>query len=32
MPRSTRTCPSCGEQDAVHFQSQQRTAETGMVG
>lgn len=24
-------CPSCGENEAVFFQSQQRSAETGMV-
>ncbi|EAS35487.3 DNA directed RNA polymerase II 15 kDa subunit [Coccidioides immitis RS] len=30
LPRSNRLCPSCGENEAVFFQSQQRSAETGM--
>lgn len=32
LPRSNKLCPSCGETEAVFFQSQQRSAETGMVG
>jgi hypothetical protein len=31
LPRSNKTCPKCKTEDAVFFQSQQRTAETGMV-
>ena len=31
LPRSNKTCPSCGHGEAVFFQSQQRTADTGMV-
>ena len=31
LPRSTQRCPKCRNTDAVHFQSQQRTNETGMV-
>ncbi|GAB1209649.1 hypothetical protein APSETT445_008430 [Aspergillus pseudonomiae] len=31
LPRSNKLCPSCGEAEAVFFQSQQRSAETGMV-
>ncbi|EDN10899.1 DNA directed RNA polymerase II 15 kDa subunit [Histoplasma capsulatum] len=30
LPRSNKLCPSCGENEAVFFQSQQRSAETGM--
>ncbi|KAI5855079.1 hypothetical protein GGS23DRAFT_590107 [Durotheca rogersii] len=30
LPRSNKTCPSCGHEEAVFFQSQQRSAETGM--
>lgn len=30
LPRSSKTCPSCGHGEAVFFQSQQRTADTGM--
>ncbi|KAK7626698.1 hypothetical protein IWX48DRAFT_634609 [Phyllosticta citricarpa] len=30
LPRTNRPCPKCGETEAVFFQSQQRTAETGM--
>ncbi|KAI1384799.1 DNA-directed RNA polymerase II subunit RPB9 [Hypoxylon trugodes] len=30
LPRSNKTCPSCGHDEAVFFQSQQRSAETGM--
>ncbi|KAG8665435.1 hypothetical protein FPOAC1_010231 [Fusarium poae] len=30
LPRSTKTCPSCQHTEAVFFQSQQRSAETGM--
>ncbi|KAK0717661.1 hypothetical protein B0T26DRAFT_710481 [Lasiosphaeria miniovina] len=31
LPRSkNQTCPSCGNDEAVFFQSQQRTSETGM--
>lgn len=31
LPRSNKQCPSCDGTEAVFFQSQQRTAETGMV-
>jgi hypothetical protein len=31
LPRANKLCPSCGETEAVFFQSQQRSAETGMV-
>ncbi|KAK4898608.1 hypothetical protein LTR27_003780 [Elasticomyces elasticus] len=32
LPRTdTEQCPKCGERNAVFFQSQQRTAETGMA-
>ncbi|KAI8671777.1 hypothetical protein NCS57_00654000 [Fusarium keratoplasticum] len=30
LPRSNKTCPSCKHEEAVFFQSQQRSAETGM--
>ncbi|AEO68721.1 uncharacterized protein THITE_2118310 [Thermothielavioides terrestris NRRL 8126] len=30
LPRSNRTCPACKHEEAVFFQSQQRSAETGM--
>ncbi|CAG7920498.1 unnamed protein product [Penicillium olsonii] len=30
LPRANKTCPSCLETEAVFFQSQQRSAETGM--
>ncbi|KAA6408069.1 MAG: DNA-directed RNA polymerase II subunit RPB9 [Lasallia pustulata] len=30
LPRSNKQCPSCHENEAVFFQSQQRSAETGM--
>ncbi|KAJ5485488.1 hypothetical protein N7539_005476, partial [Penicillium diatomitis] len=30
LPRANRLCPSCGENEAVFFQSQQRSAESGM--
>jgi len=30
LPRSNKTCPKCKNEDAVFFQSQQRSAETGM--
>ncbi|KAH9887442.1 hypothetical protein F4778DRAFT_756707 [Xylariomycetidae sp. FL2044] len=30
LPRSNKTCPSCQHSEAVFFQSQQRSAETGM--
>ncbi|KAF1986643.1 DNA-directed RNA polymeras-like protein II subunit rpb9 [Aulographum hederae CBS 113979] len=30
LPRTVKPCPSCNENDAVFFQSQQRTAETTM--
>ncbi|CAG8951687.1 hypothetical protein HYFRA_00005487 [Hymenoscyphus fraxineus] len=30
LPRSNKPCPKCKTEDAVFFQSQQRTAETGM--
>ncbi|KAF2652722.1 hypothetical protein K491DRAFT_635146 [Lophiostoma macrostomum CBS 122681] len=30
LPRILKPCPKCGENEAVFFQSQQRTAETGM--
>ncbi|KAJ5621348.1 hypothetical protein N7528_006131 [Penicillium herquei] len=29
-PATNKLCPSCGENEAVFFQSQQRSAETGM--
>lgn len=31
LPRSNKACPKCKNEDAVFFQSQQRSAETGMV-
>lgn len=31
LPRSNRTCPACGESEAVFFQSQQRKEDTKMV-
>lgn len=31
LPRIEKPCPNCNETEAVFFQSQQRTAETGMV-
>ena len=31
LPRSNKECPMCHNEDAVFFQSQQRSAETGMV-
>jgi len=31
LPRSNKQCPHCKETEAVFFQSQQRSAETGMV-
>lgn len=31
LPRSNKQCPQCHLEDAVFFQSQQRSAETGMV-
>ncbi|KAG9233958.1 DNA-directed RNA polymeras-like protein II subunit rpb9 [Amylocarpus encephaloides] len=31
LPRSNKTCPKCGHEDAVFFQSQQRTADSGMT-
>lgn len=31
LPRSNKQCPNCHENEAVFFQSQQRSAETGMV-
>ncbi|KAK4155768.1 DNA-directed RNA polymerase II subunit RPB9 [Chaetomidium leptoderma] len=31
LPRSKKTCPACQHDEAVFFQSQQRSAETGMV-
>lgn len=31
LPRTAKLCPGCGENEAVFFQSQQRSAETGMV-
>lgn len=31
LPRSNKDCPRCHESEAVFFQSQQRTSETGMV-
>lgn len=31
LPRANKICPKCRHDDAVFFQSQQRTAETGMV-
>ncbi|KAI1171042.1 hypothetical protein F4777DRAFT_73008 [Nemania sp. FL0916] len=30
LPRSNQSCPSCQHDEAVFFQSQQRSAETGM--
>ncbi|PKS10125.1 hypothetical protein jhhlp_001875 [Lomentospora prolificans] len=30
LPRATKSCPSCRHDEAVFFQSQQRSAETGM--
>ncbi|KAG6065869.1 DNA-directed RNA polymerase II core subunit rpb9 [Claviceps sp. LM78 group G4] len=30
LPRSNKTCPNCTHEEAVFFQSQQRSAETGM--
>ncbi|KAK3322814.1 hypothetical protein B0H66DRAFT_215371 [Apodospora peruviana] len=30
LPRSNRICPACSHNEAVFFQSQQRSAETGM--
>ncbi|OTB01408.1 hypothetical protein M426DRAFT_323542 [Hypoxylon sp. CI-4A] len=30
LPRSSKTCPVCKHDEAVFFQSQQRSAETGM--
>ncbi|KAI4278914.1 MAG: hypothetical protein L6R38_005129 [Xanthoria sp. 2 TBL-2021] len=30
LPRSNKRCPKCHEVEAVFFQSQQRSAETGM--
>ncbi|KAF2003142.1 hypothetical protein P154DRAFT_111380 [Amniculicola lignicola CBS 123094] len=30
LPRTQQPCPACGENEAVFFQSQQRTADTGM--
>ncbi|KAI2612183.1 DNA-directed RNA polymerase II subunit RPB9 [Hypoxylon fragiforme] len=30
LPRSNKTCPVCKYEEAVFFQSQQRSAETGM--
>ncbi|KAI4154526.1 MAG: hypothetical protein LQ340_001615 [Diploschistes diacapsis] len=30
LPRSNKECPRCHELEAVFFQSQQRTSETGM--
>ncbi|KAJ4159408.1 uncharacterized protein LMH87_008310 [Akanthomyces muscarius] len=30
LPRSNKTCPRCNHEEAVFFQSQQRSAETGM--
>ncbi|KAF2714783.1 DNA-directed RNA polymeras-like protein II subunit rpb9 [Pleomassaria siparia CBS 279.74] len=30
LPRIQKSCTACGENEAVFFQSQQRTAETGM--
>jgi DNA-directed RNA polymerase II subunit RPB9 len=31
LPRAKRSCPACNHDEAVFFQSQQRSAETGMV-
>ncbi|KAK1919235.1 hypothetical protein P3342_008959 [Pyrenophora teres f. teres] len=31
LPRIQKQCTECGENEAVFFQSQQRTAETGMA-
>ncbi|KAF2686373.1 hypothetical protein K458DRAFT_416669 [Lentithecium fluviatile CBS 122367] len=30
LPRAQKTCPSCGENEVVFFQSQQRTTDTNM--
>ncbi|KAF2763271.1 hypothetical protein EJ05DRAFT_32640 [Pseudovirgaria hyperparasitica] len=30
LPRVEKLCPKCGENEAVFFQSQQRSSETGM--
>ncbi|PSR81088.1 hypothetical protein BD289DRAFT_373006 [Coniella lustricola] len=30
LPRSDKKCPICGHEEAVFFQSQQRTRDTGM--
>ncbi|RDA88953.1 hypothetical protein CP532_0617 [Ophiocordyceps camponoti-leonardi (nom. inval.)] len=30
LPRSNKTCPRCNHEEAVFFQSQERSAETGM--
>ncbi|KAM5351065.1 hypothetical protein ACJ41O_003788 [Fusarium nematophilum] len=30
LPRSNKSCPNCAHNEAVFFQSQQRSAETGM--
>ncbi|KAI1331098.1 hypothetical protein F5Y16DRAFT_292339 [Xylariaceae sp. FL0255] len=30
LPRSNKNCPACNHDEAVFFQSQQRSAETGM--
>ncbi|KFH41149.1 DNA-directed RNA polymerase II subunit-like protein [Hapsidospora chrysogenum ATCC 11550] len=30
LPRSNKACPACSHEEAVFFQSQQRSAETGM--
>ncbi|KAH8898363.1 hypothetical protein GQ53DRAFT_678539 [Thozetella sp. PMI_491] len=30
LPRANKTCPACNHDQAVFFQSQQRTSETGM--
>ncbi|KAH0490727.1 hypothetical protein TgHK011_002183 [Trichoderma gracile] len=30
LPRSNKTCPKCAHQEAVFFQSQERSADTGM--
>jgi hypothetical protein len=32
LPRAVKSCPKCHENEAVYFQSQQRAADTGMVG
>jgi len=31
LPRSNKNCPACKHDEAVFFQSQQRSAETGMA-